>query len=530
MAEAEGGAVLILEDDPGIAKLEALRLRRAGHEVIIAHAPAEALEAIRQGAVGLLLLDYHLQEEVSGLDFFLELQSRGLAVPAILVTGFGDEAVLARAMRAGIRDFLPKTPDYLDYLLPTVTRVLAQVRTERQLEQERANLIREQAARGEAEAASRRKDEFLATLAHEIRNPLAAISNAVQLFRNCGRDPGTLDWAGDVLDRQVKHLGRLLEDLLDVSRIALGKIQLRKRPLDARDVVAGAIEAARTLIEARGHSLSLAIGPEPLRVEADPTRLEQVLVNLLANAAKYTEPGGKIRVAAGREEGQAVLRVRDSGVGLAPEKLPLVFDLFEQVDHSIDRSEGGLGIGLTLVRKLTELHGGDVSAESEGLGKGSEFTVRLPLLRADAPNKAAGPGPSASADPSRRRILVVDDNQDSARGMARLLSIGGYEVRVAHDGHEAIAAAESAPFDFILLDIGLPGLDGYEVARRLRAGGRCEGTVFIAVSGYGQAEDRRRSYEAGMDHHLVKPVEYETLVKIFAQGRMKAGPVVAGLS
>jgi signal transduction histidine kinase len=524
MTDAEGGAILILDDDPGIAKLEALRLRRAGHEAIVAHAPAEALEAIRKGPVGLMLLDYHLEGEASGLDFFLGLQGEGLVIPAILVTGFGDEAVLTQAMRAGIRDFLPKTSDYLDYLLPTVARVLAQVRTERQLEQERANLIREQAAREEAEAASRRKDEFLATLAHEIRNPLAAISNAVQLSRNCGRDPATLDWAGEVLDRQVKHLGRLLEDLLDVSRIALGKIQLRKQSLDARDIVAGAIEATRTMVEARGHSLALAIDPEPLRVEADPTRLEQVLVNLLANAAKYTEPGGSIRVAAGREDGQAILRVRDSGMGLAPEKLPLVFDLFEQVDHSIDRSEGGLGIGLTLVRKLAELHGGSASAESAGLGKGSEFTVRLPLVAAGAPGAAAGAGPPTSSDPSRRRILVVDDNRDSARGMARLLAIGGHEVRVAHDGPEAIAAAESDPFDFILLDIGLPGLDGYEVTRRLRGGGRCERTMFIAVSGYGQAEDRRRSREAGMDHHLVKPVEYEALVKILAQEGAPAAP------
>lgn len=520
MAEGERGTILILEDDPGIADLEGRRLRRAGYDVIITATPHQALDAIRGHLVSLMLLDYHLNGAASGLDFFLELQELGLAVPSVLVTGFGDEAVLAQALRAGIRDFLPKTPDYLDYLPPTVARVLAQVRIERQLEQERANLIREQAARSEAEAASRRKDEFLATLAHEIRNPLAAIANAVQLTRNTAANPEIVGWSGDVIERQVRHLGRLLEDLLDVSRIALGKIQLRKEPIEIRGTIDRAIEAVRPFIEARRHELTVAIEPDSLRVIADPTRLEQILVNLLANASKYTNPGGSIQVRATAEGDSVVLRVRDTGIGLSAEALPVIFDLFEQVDRSIEHAQGGLGIGLTLVKKFAELHGGEVSVESPGLNRGSEFTVRLPGPIAEA-SEAPDAGPAAPALPTSRRILVVDDNRDSARGMEQLLALDGHEVRVAHDGPAAIATAESDDFDFILLDIGLPGLDGYEVARRLQH----KDAVLIAVSGYGQQEDRSRSRDAGIAHHLVKPIEYGTLAKILAED---GGPAPAG--
>jgi signal transduction histidine kinase len=516
MADFGGGTILILEDDTGIAQLEKKRLERAGYSAVIAESPDEAREAIRNGPVGLLLLDYRLKGYVNGLDFYSALREAGLNVPSILITGFSDEGVLAQALRVGIRDFLPKTPDYLDYVVPAVDRVLDQVRTERQLEHERAKLIREQAARAEAEAASQRKDEFLATLAHELRNPLAAISNAVRLYRTSGAGPDDLNWASDVIDRQIKHLSRLLEDLLDVSRIAVGKVQLRMEPIDVRDSIAHAIEATRPLLEERRHTWFLDLDASTLGVEADPTRIEQILMNLLTNAAKYTEPGGQVYVVASRESGEVVIRVRDTGVGLAPEMLPRVFDLFAQVDQSLDRSHGGLGIGLTLVKKLVEMHGGDLSVESEGLGRGCVFTVRLPsVVIAEAPPAPVEPRPSVPQG-SRPRVLVVDDNTDTVRGLSRLLRLDGHEVRAAQDGAEAIEAAKAFRPGVILMDIGLPGMDGHEVARRLRRDSSCADTVLVAISGYGQADDRRKSREAGFDHHLVKPVDHDALLAILA--------------
>ncbi|WZO97665.1 response regulator [Isosphaeraceae bacterium EP7] len=510
--EGTADTILILEDDPGIAMLESRRLRKADYDVVVAASAAEARDALRRGGIGLMLLDYKLTDHTNGLDFYAELKTLGLAVPSILITGFGDEAVLGEAIRVGIRDFLPKTADYLDYLLPCVARVMAQVRTERQLVEGQARLIREQGARAEAEDASRRKDEFLTMLAHELRNPLAAISNAVVLLRRGGVEPADLEWSGDVIERQVKHLSRLLEDLLDVSRIAVGKIQLRKEPLDLREAVSRAVEATLPLISSKGHQLEISSPPGPVDVDADPTRLEQILENLLTNAAKYTEPGGRIWVSTAIEGETAAVRVRDTGVGLDSKILPHVFELFIQADQSLDRSQGGLGVGLSLVRRLAQLHGGTASVVSDGPGKGAEFTIRLPRL---SPSESINLAPSSAAGArgmSRRRILVVDDSPDTARGMARLLGLAGHEVRVAHDGLEALETAFQFFPQVILLDIGLPSIDGYEVARRLRGSGKLPGLVLLAVSGYGQEDDRRKSRDAGFDSHLVKPVDLNVIL------------------
>jgi PAS domain S-box-containing protein len=362
--------------------------------------------------------------------------------------------------------------------------------------------------------ANRRKDEFLAMLAHELRNPLAAIRSAVETFGMPGTDDHD-DWAKGVIVRQVEHLAHLLDDLLDVSRITRGLIQVRKQLIDAYPVINRAVESVRRLIDDRRQGLEVSIAPRPLRLSADPVRLEQVLVNLLTNASRYTPAGGHVRLSAEQDGDQIILRVADDGQGIAPEVLPRIFDLFTQGDRTLARSEGGLGVGLTIVRKLVDLHEGSVSARSEGPGRGSEFIVRLPAV----PDQAADSAPTAAGPTIEKRgsrILIVDDNQDLAEGLARILRMLGHETEVAHDGPEGLEAARNHRPDVILLDIGLPRLDGYLVARTLRHEGFRD-TLIIAISGYGQEEDRRRSLEAGMNHHLTKPVDIKTITELIAQ-------------
>jgi PAS domain S-box-containing protein len=363
--------------------------------------------------------------------------------------------------------------------------------------------------------ADRRKDEFLAMLAHELRNPLSAINNAAQLIGKLETE-NELEWAKEVVLRQVEHLARLIDDLLDVSRISRGKIVLRKEPIDLLPVVTAAVEAVRPLLEERKHELSVSLSNGGLRLEADPLRLEQILVNLLTNAAKYTNAGGRIALTARREGDQVVVRVSDTGMGIAPDLMPRIFDLFAQGDRTIARSEGGLGIGLTLVQKLAEMHGGSVTAESEGLGKGSEFTVRLPALTELPARAPASSGKLPRVARPGCRVLVVDDSIDNARGISRLLKLLGHDVREAHDGEAAIVMARTHRPDVILLDIGLPDMDGYQVVKQLRAEECCRDSLIVAVSGYGQPEDLRRAKEAGFDHHLVKPVDYDALMNLLA--------------
>jgi signal transduction histidine kinase/CheY-like chemotaxis protein len=364
--------------------------------------------------------------------------------------------------------------------------------------------------------ADRRKDEFLAMLAHELRNPLAPIRNAVQALRLLAPDNAEVRWAREVIERQVWHLSRLVEDLLDVSRFTRGRVTLRKEPTDLAAVAARAAESIRPAVEGGGLQLAVALPADRLWVDADPVRLAQVVGNLLNNAAKYTPAGGRIGLTAGREGGGAVLRVWDTGVGIAADMLPHVFDLFAQGDHTLDRAQGGLGIGLTLVRSLVELHGGSVRACSGGPDRGSEFVVRLPLM-ADPPGPGATPTDTGrGAAPPPRRVLVVDDNVDVAASLARFLELTGHDVRTAHDGPAALDAVRADRPEVVLLDIGLPGMDGYEVARRLRELLATAGVVLVALTGYGQEGDRRRSREAGFDHHLVKPVDPAALQELLA--------------
>jgi PAS domain S-box-containing protein len=359
-----------------------------------------------------------------------------------------------------------------------------------------------------------KKNEFLAMLAHELRNPLAAIANAVKLAATTS-DQSHMDWSMGVITRQMIHLSRLIDDLMDVSRITRGKIELRRDVMDLTPILKSAAATVMTLVEERKHSLQLDIEGETLWADVDPTRLEQVVVNLLNNAAKYSDNAGHILLSARGEGSEIVVSIKDKGVGIPPDKLPEMFELFAQGDRSLARSEGGLGIGLTVVKKLVEMHGGIIVAKSDGPGKGSEFTIRLPAV-AKPREGSSDPSSPEARKIKMARILVVDDNVDTARGMARLLKILGHEVATAHNGFEAIHLARSTSPDFILLDIGLPGMSGYEVAAQLRREECCRGAVIVAVSGYGQEEDRRRSKQAGFDFHLVKPLDHDALLALLA--------------
>ncbi|MFL6200432.1 MAG: ATP-binding protein [Thermoanaerobaculia bacterium] len=364
-------------------------------------------------------------------------------------------------------------------------------------------------------AADRRKDQFLAMLAHELRNPLAPIRNAVELMRQVETVDPSFQPAREMVERQVKHLARLVDDLLDISRITHGNIRLRKEIVDLGTIVQRAVEGIRPLIETRGHELTVGLPEEPVRLEADSTRLEQVISNLLNNAAKYTMPGGHIWIEAAREGGEAVVRVRDTGIGVPHDVLDRVFEPFVQSDGSLARSEGGLGVGLTLVRSLVEMHGGRVEASSPGLGQGSEFVLHLP---ARLPDESALPAaePVAPAASRPLKVLVVEDNVDAAESLATLLRLWNHDVNVVHDGRTALEAARTQQPEVVLLDIGLPGLDGYQVARRLREELGLDHTLLVAMTGYGQPEDRRRSQEAGIHHHFVKPVEPIVLRNLLA--------------
>jgi PAS domain S-box-containing protein len=362
--------------------------------------------------------------------------------------------------------------------------------------------------------ADRRKDEFLAMLAHELRNPVASISNAVYLLGRLETEEDLL-CAKEVVERQVKHLARLIDDLLDVSRITRGKIRLKKETVNLSSIVNSAVEAVQPLIDERKHQLTVSLIGTP-RLEADPLRLEQVLVNLLTNAAKYTDASGGIALTARHEGTDIVISVRDTGIGIPENLLPKVFDLFVQGDRTMARSEGGLGIGLTLVKNLVEMHGGSVTAVSEGPGKGSELVVRLPALQ-NGPRKTTPTKSSPRVARQSSRVLVVDDNADTAHGVSKLLKLLGHEVETTHNGPKAIELARSFKPEVVLLDIGLPDMDGYAVVKQLRKEDCCKDALIVAVSGYGQDEDRQRSREAGFDQHLVKPVDYDALMSVFAQ-------------
>jgi signal transduction histidine kinase/ActR/RegA family two-component response regulator len=378
----------------------------------------------------------------------------------------------------------------------------------RQLEQELRSLA------AELSEANRRKNEFLAILSHELRNPLAPISNAVRALRS-GRNHGTIQSASAILERQVGQIVRLVDDLLDMSRITRGKLELRKEHTELAPIVNQAVETVRALYKNTHRELTVTLPSEPVYLDADPARLVQVISNLLNNAFKFTDKTGRVGLTVETEGTHVAIRVRDDGIGIAAKQFPRLFEMFTQVDTLLERSRDGLGIGLTLVKTLTEMHGGTVEVHSDGLGRGSEFTVRLPsseeLLKPSSPPMVTEPVPMGG-----RRVLVVDDNEDHTESLAMLLELEGYETLQAHDGVEAIDAAEGCRPDAVLLDVGLPKMNGYEVCRHIREQPWGKHVVLVALTGWGQEEDRRRSEEAGFDTHMVKPPDQETLIKTLA--------------
>ena len=473
----------------------------------------ERVKPIRAGVGAAILTEESLADGGDGrLAETLRGQPAWSEAPLLVLTGGGaDSPVALRALETLGNVTLLERPVRVTAL---VSGVRAALRARQRQYQVRDYFAERERVAEALREADRRKDEFLAMLGHELRNPLAPIRNALEVLRlHCDGDPVAVQM-GEMMLRQVTHMVRLVDDLLDVSRIARGKIELRKERLQMAPVLLRAAEGARPFLDERRHRLEVVLPPEALWVEGDPARLEQVLANLLSNAAKYTGPGGLIRLSAAREGDEVVVRVRDDGIGIRPEMLTRIFEMFAQADRVPGRMAEGLGLGLSLVKNLMEMHGGTATARSDGPGRGSEFEVRLPAA-------ATPEGAAAAARPSRQkmasiRVLIVDDNEDAAHSLALLLRLsGGHEVRVAHDGQAALAAAREFRPAAVLLDIGLPkGMDGHEVARRLRGEAATGAAFLIAVTGYGQEDDRRRSREAGFDAHLVKPVAPDALQEL----------------
>ena len=361
--------------------------------------------------------------------------------------------------------------------------------------------------------ADERKNEFLEILAHELRNPLGPIRHAVKILRARPPTPDELNWATNIIERQTEHLTRLVEDLLDVSR---GTIELRRERVDVATILKGAVEASNALMERNGHQLKVITPAQPLYVEGDLTRLTQVVTNLLDNAAKCTDPGGKVWLGGEREGDTAVIRVKDSGIGIPLDMLPRIFDMFPQAGPSLERSQGGLGVGLALVERLVKLHGGTVTASSAGAGQGSQFIIRLPVAPAQKGGATDRPEAPLRAAASRCRILVVDDNLDSVDSLAMLLRMMGHEVETASDAEAALNKAEEFRPDVAILDIGLPKVNGYDLAKQIRQRPWAKDVVLVALTGWAQAQHRLRSQESGFNHHLNKPVEFDVLQQILA--------------
>jgi signal transduction histidine kinase/CheY-like chemotaxis protein len=459
---------------------------------------------LSRGAAALLVAEEALPSD-GRLAELVHAQPPWSDLPVLVLTRPGaDSAAAGRAMRTLGNVTLLERPVRMAALSSAVRSAL---RARERQYQTRAHVT-------EREEADRRKDEFLATLAHELRNPLAPIRNSLNLLRLSGAAPPSVQvW--EMMNRQVDHMVRLVDDLMEVSRITRGKIELRKDAVVLGDVIAAAVETSRPLIEAARHELAVLVPPEPLVVHADAMRLAQVFANLLNNAVKYTDPGGRITIAARRDDGAVTVTISDTGIGIAADALPRVFDMFVQAHARDSRAQSGLGIGLTLVRSLVDMHGGSVSAHSAGVGRGSEFVVRLPLRPGREQHRTrnlAAPGKVAGVP----RVMVVDDNADAAESLAALLHILGAEVHVTYDGRGALEALPSFRPAAIFLDLGLPEMDGYEIARHIRARTDAGKTLIIALTGWGQARDRRRTEAAGFDRHLVKPADLSALQAVLA--------------
>ena len=574
MGVSEKVNVLLVDDQPARLLTYESILSELGQNLVRAGSGLEALEKLMKDEFAVVLLDVSMPD-MDGFEAatLIHQHPRFEKTPIIFVTGVHvSELDRLKGYKVGAVDYvsIPVVPEILRSKvavlielytkrrqLQELNRTLAQTnerlaeanttlqaektreletlnrvlqRANHELESANRLLQTEVAERARVELAlkeaDRHKDEFLAMLAHELRNPLAPIHNAVQLMHRQSFTDPQLTWSRDVIGRQLAHLTRLVDDLLDVSRITRGKINLSKEVLDLETLMTRTVETVQPLFEERGHTLTVEVPKGILAVLGDPTRLVQALGNVLGNAAKYTQRGGHITLSAAESGPEVVIRVRDNGIGIPAELMPMIFNLFTQLDHTSGPPQSGLGIGLALVQRLVEMHGGSVSAVSEGLGKGSEFLIRLPLfirervesgqplqqLSALEQSMTNAEGPTRT----QRRILVADDNNDALESLATLLQLSGHEVYTAANGAVALESAEQHRPEVALLDIGMPKLDGYEVARRIRAQPWGQRITLVALTGWGQDSDRRRSQEAGFDSHLVKPLDLDKLTELLA--------------
>lgn len=519
----DNSLILVVDDDRSLltALTAALQLRMSEVTVEAVDSGLGALERLKKSDYDAVITDIKMPG-MDGLTLLDEIRKIDPHLPTLLITGHGQHDLAVHALRGGAFDFIQKPIDR-DYLVAALGRAIQvrqlhrRVQSQQQtLERHAANL--EQTVKSRTEKLlelNQAKDRFLAMLAHELRNPLACIRYGVDLLSISRTEQNDGDEVLDSMSRQVTHMSHLLSDLLDVSRISQNRITLHKTQVNLTSLLKEAVNSLQPTLREFRHDLKLNLPNHPVIVEGDQTRLEQIFVNLLNNAAKYTNPGGQLELSLKLHHDQAVIDVADNGIGISKEMLPRVFELFSQVDCSLERARGGLGIGLTLVENLVRMHGGTVEGASEGVGKGSTFTVRLPVLQ---PQDHGNNPPEFCFDGAvRHRVMVVEDNTALARMTSDLLRHCGQEVvAVVPDGLSAIDAACTHQPEFILLDIGIPEIDGYEVARRLREIDRLKNMKIVALTGYGQDQDKLRSKDAGFDHHLVKPVSVQTLSELFA--------------
>ncbi len=530
-SEKEKVNILLVDDQPGKLLAYEAMLEPLGESLIRTSSGREALEVLLKHDVTVVLMDVSMPE-LDGFELaeIIRQHPRFSKTAIIFVSAVHVSDVdRLKAYASGAVDYIsvPVIPEILRAKVSVFIELYRKTRESERLNRELEERVAERTAELEQSIAKqiemserlrqddRRKDEFLALLAHELRNPLAPIRNAIGILLQKPTEDAQVAWCRDVIQRQSRHLARLVDDLLDVSRITQGKVKLKIERIELSKVIEHAIEVSEPLIKARGHTLSVALCGRKVPLDGDPARLVQILSNLLNNAAKYQDFGGRIELSCKCEAGRASITVRDYGMGISSDALSNIFQLFSQGERAPDTAHGGLGIGLSLVKTLVEMHGGRVDAHSDGPERGAVFTVHLPTVPADAPVVREPLDGAANSSKSARRILVVDDNQDAADSLAMLLRLGGHEVEVAHDGPRALEIASDQKPSFVLLDIGLPGMDGYEVCRRLRSLG-LEGSRIIAMTGYGQDRDRQRSQEAGFDLHTVKPVEIEGLMSMLA--------------